>query len=576
LTLNTHLILFGFALLVPIMAFAALTVHELSAKVEAAGEQQALALASAIASNIDRDLASKIDLLEALALSPSLKERDLAGFYRQAHDTVERLGARVLLTDTAGREIFNTVVPYGTKLHDSRDLEGIRKVVATRKSHVSNLLRGRNSGTTVYNVEIPVLLDNAVAYVLMLGADVGSLTRIVQQQRLPEHWIGAVVGSDDVMLARSEAAEEFVGREVQPAAWNELGGEGAIITVGGSGGEKSLYAFVHARLAEWRIVARVPFSILETPLRRSWYYLLGAGSAALLLALALAFIFGRRLTRSISAATQAAERIKGGLTPEPVTTSLREANHVIDVLHNTSVELNQRTKALQDSEHRTRDQNLHLEFTMRELLHRSKNLLSIVQAMARQTSRGAQSFDDFHDAFTSRLRAISHSHDLLVDRNWHGAALEDLVHMQLQPFLPTGTDPVSISGQHLILKPKAAEHIGLALHELATNSAKYGALSVPNGKVDISWTLLANGAAGPTLSVSWRERGGPPVRAPERAGFGRKVLEGVAPSALNAKATLEFPPEGLVWTLSGRASDLISDAPAVASDAPSARRAGAG
>jgi two-component sensor histidine kinase len=195
--------------------------------------------------------------------------------------------------------------------------------------------------------------------------------------------------------------------------------------------------------------------------------------------------------------------------------------------------------------------------------------------MARQTSRGAQSFEDFQDAFAGRLRAISHSHDLLVDRNWHGAALEDLVRAQLQPFLPNGSDPVATSGPHLILTPKAAEHIGLAVHELATNSAKYGALSVPEGRVEVSWDMATNGGAPPTLSVCWRERGGPPVQAPARKGFGRKVLEGVAPSSLNARATLEFPPEGLVWTLSACAGELIREAPPDADAATRRQAAGA-
>jgi two-component sensor histidine kinase len=231
---------------------------------------------------------------------------------------------------------------------------------------------------------------------------------------------------------------------------------------------------------------------------------------------------------------------------------------VIEVLHQTSVGLNERTKALQESERRTRDQNEHLEFTMRELLHRSKNLLAIIQAMARQSSHGAQSFEDFQSAFASRLRAISHSHDLLVARNWHGAAVEDLVQMQLAPFLPDGSKSVSAEGPHIVLTPKAAENIGLALHELATNSAKYGALSLPSGEVAIRWEIASNGPGGAEFCMSWREHGGPPVTFPQKQGFGHRVLMGVAPSALNAKVGLEFPAEGVVWTLRVRASELVS------------------
>jgi two-component sensor histidine kinase len=117
---------------------------------------------------------------------------------------------------------------------------------------------------------------------------------------------------------------------------------------------------------------------------------------------------------------------------------------------------------------------------------------------------------------------------------------------------------VSAEGPHIVLTPKAAENIGLALHELATNSAKYGALSLPSGEVAIKWTIASNGAAGAEFCMSWREHGGPAVTIPGKQGFGHKVLMGVAPSALNAKVGLEFPAEGVVWTLRVRASELVS------------------
>ena len=517
-----------------------------------------MSAASAIASNIDRDLSSKITLLDALALSPSLANRDYAAFYRQAHDALERSGAHVLLVDPTGQEIFNTGLPFGTGLPISNDLNGIRLVVTTKRPHVSDLFAGAMSGRSIYNVKIPVLEGGAVRHVLIMAPEVEALTRIVQQQILPEGWYGLVVDRNDVIIARSHSTQGPVGTKIEPAVVTGMGGSEGIVVASGLSGQPSLFAYVRSQVSGWRVAGKVPLDVMDAPLRRSWLSLLGVGSAALLFALALAYVFGKRLAKSINAATEVAKRIKGGKTVEPITTSLREANDVIEVLHQTSVGLNERTKALQESERRTRDQNEHLEFTMRELLHRSKNLLAIIQAMARQSSHGAQSFEDFQSAFASRLRAISHSHDLLVARNWHGAAVEDLVQMQLAPFLPNGSKSVSAEGPHIVLTPKAAENIGLALHELATNSAKYGALSLPSGEVAIRWEIASNGPGGAEFCMSWRELGGPPVTLPQKQGFGHRVLMGVAPSALNAKVGLEFPAEGVVWTLRVRASELVS------------------
>jgi hypothetical protein len=469
--LKTHLLLFGLALLIPILTFAAITISEFTAGVRATSELRAISAALAIASNIDRDLSSRITLLEALALSPSLANRDYAAFYRQAHDALQRAGSHVLLVEPTGQEIFNTGFPFGIGLPVSNDLDGIRRVITTKKPHVSDLFSGAMTGRSIYNVKIPVLEEDAVRYVLIMAPEVGALSGIVQQQILPEGWSGLVVDHNDVIIARSQSNEGPVGAKLEPAAATGMGGSEGIVSASGLSGP-SLFAYVRSQVSGWRVAVKVPLAVLDAPLRRSWLSLLGAGSAALLFALALAYLFGKRLAKSIDAATEVAKRIKSGKTTEPIATSLREANDVIGVLHQTSVELNERTKALQESERRTRDQNEHLEFTMRELLHRSKNLLAIIQAMARQSSRGAQSFDDFQIAFASRLRAISHSHDLLVARNWHGAAIEDLVRMQLAPFLPNGSNSVSAEGPHIVLTPKAAENIGLALHELATNSAK--------------------------------------------------------------------------------------------------------
>lgn len=186
----------------------------------------------------------------------------------------------------------------------------------------------------------------------------------------------------------------------------------------------------------------------------------------------------------------------------------------------------------------------HLRDLMRELTHRSKNLLAVIQAMARQTAQHTGTVDHFLERFSARLQALAASHDLLIQESWYGASLVELVHSQLGHHLDRERPQVSAVGPALLLKPEAAQSIGLALHELATNAAKYGALSVPAGRVEIAWRHLPK-AEGEGVELLWTESGGPDVRQPARRGFGSLVIERNLARALDAEVALIFVPEGV-------------------------------
>jgi two-component system CheB/CheR fusion protein len=191
----------------------------------------------------------------------------------------------------------------------------------------------------------------------------------------------------------------------------------------------------------------------------------------------------------------------------------------------------------------------HLEFTLRELQHRTKNIMSVVLAMARQTGRTSSSIREFHTAFENRLVAISTCHDILVREDWHGASILELVKGQLAPFATGDPDALAIAGAELTLTPEAAEQISLALHELGTNATKYGAWSVPEGSVAIEWKVERDASGAAQFRFRWGERDGPPVRAPTRDGFGQFVLQRCVPGTLSGKSTHEFARDGIVWEL---------------------------
>jgi PAS domain S-box-containing protein len=204
----------------------------------------------------------------------------------------------------------------------------------------------------------------------------------------------------------------------------------------------------------------------------------------------------------------------------------------------------------------------HTHLLMREVTHRSKNLLAVIQAMARQTKAASNSVEDFEMRFSGRLQALAASHDLLVQRDWHGVAVGELVRSQLAHYLDHHASQIEIDGQRFIVTPEAAQNIGLAVHELSTNAAKYGALSVPEGRVEVRWKRVAGDHDGARFQMTWVERHGPAVSEPTHKGFGQVVMEQLAARALQGKATLYFEPKGLRWQLDIPAAHLLPESEA--------------
>jgi PAS domain S-box-containing protein len=194
----------------------------------------------------------------------------------------------------------------------------------------------------------------------------------------------------------------------------------------------------------------------------------------------------------------------------------------------------------------------HIQFLLREATHRSKNLLAIIQAIAAQTARSAGTIEQFEGRFFQRLQAIALCHDLLVSEDWQRANLADLVRGQLSPFVEPGLR-LKLEGPNVFLTSEAAQHIGLALHELATNAMKYGALSVPTGNVNVTWAL-ENDGVDRRLHLRWREYNGPRVTPPSHSGFGSLVIDRLISESLDGAVAIDFRAEGFRWSL-----DISSD-----------------
>ncbi|NOG74169.1 sensor histidine kinase [Roseicella sp. DB1501] len=184
---------------------------------------------------------------------------------------------------------------------------------------------------------------------------------------------------------------------------------------------------------------------------------------------------------------------------------------------------------------------------LRELDHRVKNTLATVQSVAAQSLRYAPNPAAFRKAFDARLLALARAHDMLARGGWEGAPLREVIERTLEPYATDGeAGRVSADGPPVLLAPNAAVTLNLALHELATNAAKYGSLSARGGRVDVTWTLGRRfNDDVPAVEIHWRERGGPPVRPPERRGFGSRLLERALPYESGGEVRLDFAPQGV-------------------------------
>ncbi len=189
----------------------------------------------------------------------------------------------------------------------------------------------------------------------------------------------------------------------------------------------------------------------------------------------------------------------------------------------------------------------HANLIMRELSHRTKNLLAVISSLARRTFGVSRDPKTQAADFVDRIHGLARSHDLLVRADWRGVSLCDLVHSHLEPF-GFDAERITVEGPDIEVKPEAAQSIGLALHELATNAIKHGALKTANGRLAISWQLGQIDGM-PSLKLEWREDTMPMAEAPKSAGFGRLMLEQLVGAAVSGTTVYELTKKNVIWQL---------------------------
>ncbi len=190
-----------------------------------------------------------------------------------------------------------------------------------------------------------------------------------------------------------------------------------------------------------------------------------------------------------------------------------------------------------------------------EISHRSKNMLGVIQSIARQTA--ASDPDRFCDSFSERIQGLAASQDLLLRNSWRAVSLDELLRSQLEPFAGMIGTRIVIQGEPVRITEAATKALGMAFHELATNAVKYGALSGERGLILVTWSIVADPQTGPHFVLDWVENDGPPVSPPERQGFGTKVTTRMVEASTGGRVTTDYAPTGFRWSLVAAVANLV-------------------
>ena len=529
-SLRAHLIAFAAVTLVPVTVLAAVLLARSAAFEREQLQARLLQVADNLAGVLDRDVDRQITILRTLATLPSLPKGDWPTFYSAAKAAVGSK-AYVILIDTSGSQLLNTFVPYGEAPALTGDPATVQRILESKEPVVSDLFVSLVTKKPVYNVSIPIAPNGTnIRYVLSLGQLTDDLLPLLQGQSLGPDWVTAIIDRKGVVLARSKNHERFSGKLHTGFAADAKGSGREIRRTASLEGEEVLRAVVRSKTTGWLVTASIPLTMSEAPLRRSFLLWSSITGMALVVAMACAWLFARFMASPLMAATEAAAALGREAPIVPLRSFITEANAIVAAQEHASRELDKRA-AQQD-------------LLLHELSHRVKNILAVVQSLVTRTLSEERSMSDARDVLTERLLALGRAHEVLMRTEWKGASLRDIVEAELAPF----STRVAIEGPGVIVNGGMVQTFALLLHELATNAAKHGSLSVESGKVTIEWSIKGVGED-KRFRFKWEERDGPAVKPPPRRGFGTTLLEGAIPSDLNVKPRISFEPGGFVYEI---------------------------
>jgi two-component sensor histidine kinase len=532
--IGAYLVVLAAGVALPLLMFVGYLMMELEANEREILANETAEDAQLIARSVDRELQDMATTLRLLVTAPELERGDLRAFHNRTQKSLRSNSLYVLIADRDGQLRLNTRVPFDTPLGKTGDLPAFESVLRNGATEVSNVFRGTTSGADVFNVAMPLPPEAAPSgAAIIITQNAEDLQKLLPTEGLPEGWSVAVVDGSGRVVTSLGAQTLPAGSPFQSDTLKLMTGfRGTIQDVDGA--EKQMYGYAQITGWTWKAVVWGPIDSAQASILTTWRQLIAGGAIFLTIAMLIAWLIARQLRIPIRQIAEMAERMGRGEIVSPVQTKIREANQVAIALSNASFDRSQA------------EDRVHL--ILHELVHRTKNILTLVQAMMRQLARPDMTMEEFQKAIGHRLQGLSKSIEALAREQWAGVSMSRVVQVHMSTFAEVA-DRIDLRGVDFTLRAEAVQNLGLILHELATNSVKYGALSVPQGKVCIAWEELPGEGEDPTLRLTWEEIDGPTVREPSRTGFGTTIIKRHAEAAFQGRVQIAFKPEGLYWAM---------------------------
>ena len=482
----------------PLILFAAVIVFDNYEQDRADATQRVLETTRSIRLVLDAEVQRMTGGLQVLALTDTLRNGDFENFRPIAAGFLEQYGkdSVVLVSDCDGRQLFSTVTTDTGSLPPRNNRDIVKQVFETKQPHYSNLFIGAVKQQMIVTVEVPVFRDGNVIYDISFSPPLSIFQNILEKQRPSADWTISIFDANRVNFARVPNPQENTGKHASPLLDAAMArkSEGTLQTVSLEG-VPLITSFARSSLTQWSVGAGIAESSLVGPLWRNLAFTSLIGGMLLLFGLAFAVRMATTIARG-------------------------------EMLHGLLID---------------------------ELNHRVKNTLAILQAIAVQTFRSASKAE--REKFEGRLGALAEAHNLLSTEKWQGSDLQDVIGRVLQPYLLNAPERMRMSGPPVPLSPRLAVVLSMIVHEIATNAAKYGALSNETGSIVLDWEVTPENGK-PMLRLVWAEAGGPLVTAPVQRGFGSRLIERSARDQLGGEATVDFLPRGVVYTVTCALEDV--------------------
>jgi len=483
------------------------------------------ATVQAAGQSVEREIAGMVTTLRVLSTSELLKAGQMREFHDRAATALVGTGAYLIALDESFNQMLNTRVPYGTQLGATSDPATAAQALQRSAPTVSGLFFGKTASRWVFNVLLPAPENDQVS-VLVLTQNAENLAGALQSRQLPTGWHAALVDNGNLVVAATPDAGFDTGSvlpmrqtlDQPPEEWRRERFDG----------QQVVTAEWRSALSGWRVIAWASTEAVDRPLGDALLWLAAWGVIIALAASLLAFLIAERIGLSVRGLRRDAQRLGRG---EPVAAKAYPVAEIAEV-----------SRALADASASRQAADNEVRFLMREVAHRSKNQMTVIAAMARQTARGADDVPSYVQAFERRIQGLARSTDLLLTYGRAGVALQELVESQIAPFSPPDPARVNVSGPAVRLNMQAAQILGMALHELSTNAVKYGAFGEGGGTLDVRWTLIED-----RLDFVWRETVPQALSESERVGFGTTVLKSMVGHSLGAEVVRECHKTGMEW-----------------------------